>query len=72
MEFNSLDGGDGDGYIGVLFMEISKIFATQDAFFIVVLLSIPCSWSRWIIPFDALYFSDYFCVLGCSDSRYWM
>ena len=32
-EFGSLDGGDNNEYNGLGFVEISKIFAMQDAFF---------------------------------------
>ena len=32
MKFSLLDGGEGGKYIGAGFVEISKIFATQDVF----------------------------------------
>ena len=33
MKFNSLDGGEDGEYNDIYFVEILKIFATQDAFF---------------------------------------
>ena len=33
MKFDSLDGREEGEYIGIYFMEISKIFAVRDAFF---------------------------------------
>ena len=35
MEFSLFDGGDDDEYNGVVFVEVSKIFAMQDDFILI-------------------------------------